>query len=135
MYYEPRAARILSTYGVKPSLTFNFASRVILNHISISNLLIIYISVVLFFSHCLKVVNPDLIFIDCFEVVIVTLPTVGYGDYTVVGMPRLIILCVLVTGVALNAFVTLRILLNFEMTMGEMNSYILMKKVKVVEDI
>lgn len=53
-------------------------------------------------------------FIQCFEIVIVTLPTIGFGDIIVTDFaPKIIILLILLTGVALNAYVTLIILKKF----------------------
>jgi hypothetical protein len=66
----------------------------------------------------------------------VTLPTVGYGDYQVVGFfSRAIILLVLLSGVSLNAFVTLTLLKKFEMSSNEYNSYQLMEKLNMIERI
>lgn len=76
--------------------------------------LFLYICVVLLYSHCLFLAAMDTPLIDCFEIVIVTLPTVGYGEYHVANnIPRAIIIVILLTGVALNAFVTLTMLKNF----------------------
>lgn len=98
--------------------------------------LIFYVCVVLLYTHCLFLVSTDTPFIDCFEMVIVTLPTVGYGDYKIAEIgPRCVILATLITGVALNAFVTLSMLKKFEMTTSENNSYVLMEKLKMVEEI
>ncbi len=75
-------------------------------------------------------------FIDCLEIIIVTLPTVGYGDYRVLGIiSRVIILLVLLSGVSLNAFVTLTLLKEFEMTSNENNSFQLMEKLNMIEKI
>lgn len=77
----------------------------------------IYIVVVVFFSHCLFLASVDTPFNDCFEIVIVTLPTIGFGEYIVTdSVPRVVILLILMTGVGLNAFVTLTLLKKFEMT-------------------
>ena len=65
-----------------------------------------------------------------------TLPTVGYGDYQVTGnVSRIIILLVLLSGVSLNAFVTLTLLKEFEMSSNESNSYQLMEKLNMIEKI
>jgi hypothetical protein len=48
--------------------------------------------------------------------VIATLPTIGYGEYDLVGRPRYVVLLIMVTGVQLNAFVTFVVLKQFEMT-------------------
>ena len=67
-----------------------------------------------------------MLFIQCFEIVIVTLPTIGFGDIIVTDFaPKIIILLILLTGVALNAYVTLIILKKFEMTSNESNSNML----------
>ena len=113
-------------YGIKSENTFWFAIKVIANQRNVTDVLLIYLIVVIFYSHCLFVVSFDMGFIDCFEVVIATLPTIGYGEYTIVGLPRLIVICIMVTGVQLNAFVTLVVLKQFEMTTSETNSFILM---------
>jgi hypothetical protein len=61
---------------------------------------------------------------------------VGFGDYRVTGgFPRLIIMLVLLSGVGLNAFVTLTLLKKFEMSSNESNSYQLMEKLNMVERI
>lgn len=64
-----------------------------------------------------------------------TLPTVGFGEYMIYSFPRLIVILILVTGIALNAFVTLVILKNFEMSTNESQSYLLLNKLKIVEEI
>ena len=93
----------------------------------IFEVLYVYVAVVLFYSHCLFLTISDITFIDCLEVIIVTLPTIGYGDYTVTNnFSRVIILLVLLSGVSLNAFVTLTLLKKFEMSSNESNSYQLM---------
>lgn len=113
MYYNPQAARITDLYGIKPSLTFKFACKVILNQKSITDVIIVYFCIVVFYSHCLFVISTDIPFIDCFEVVIATLPTIGYGEHDIVGVPRIVIICILVTGVPLNSFVTFVMLKHF----------------------
>lgn len=45
--------------------------------------------------------------------VIVTLPTIGFGEYFITEEERVIILFIVVTGVGLNAFVTLSMLKQF----------------------
>jgi hypothetical protein len=135
MYCDPRAARITNLYGIKPEVLFRFACKVIVNQKSIVDVLMIYLTIVVFYSHCLFIVSADSNFIQCFEVVIATLPTIGFGEYAVEGTPRLVILCVMVTGVQLNAFVTFVVLQHFEMTTSETNSFILMEKLRVVEEL
>lgn len=83
LYYSPRAARIIHLYGIKPEMTFEFAWKVVLNNMDIMEVIFIYIAVVVFFSHCLFLASEDIPFNDCFEIVIVTLPTVGFGEYIV----------------------------------------------------
>ena len=63
---------------------------------------------------------------------IATLPTIGYGEYDLVGRPRYLALLIMVTGVQLNAFVTFVVLKHFEMTTSETNSFILMEKLKII---
>jgi hypothetical protein len=136
LYYSPRAARIINLYGIKPEMTFEFAWKVLFNSMDIIEVVFIYITVVLIFSHGLYLAAENTPFIDCFEIVIVTLPTVGFGDYRVDDVvPRIIIILILLTGVALNAFVTLILLKKFEMTTNENNSYILMEKLNMIEQI
>ena len=136
LYYSPRAARIIHLYGIKPEMTFEFAWKVVLNNMDILEVIFIYIAVVVFFSHCLFLASEDTPFNDCFEIVIVTLPTVGFGEYTVEdSVPRVVILVILMTGVGLNAFVTLILLKKFEMSINESNSYILMEKLNMIEQI
>jgi hypothetical protein len=102
----------------------------------IFQVLFVYVVVVLFYSHCLFLTSEDMEFIDCLEIIIVTLPTVGYGDYKVVGIiSRVIILLVLLSGVSLNAFVTLTLLKEFEMSTNESNSHQLMEKLNMIEKI
>ena len=135
MYYDPRAARIANVYGIKSEFVFKFAIKVIANQKAVSDVLLLYFAVVLFFSHCLFVVSSQMDFIECFEIVIATLPTIGYGEYQIVGRPRIVIILIMVTGVMLNAFVTFVILKQFEMTTSETSSFILMEKLKVVGEL
>jgi Ion channel len=115
VYYSPRAARILHLYGLKTKFTFIFACKVIINDFNISEVLLIYMCVIFIYSHCLYIVSTNVhTFLDCFQIVIVTLPTVGYGEYAIIDIfPRLMIILILITGFSLNAFVTLTILKNF----------------------
>jgi hypothetical protein len=66
MYEDPRAARITNLYGIKPELTFRFAVKVISNQKSVSDVIIIYLLVVILYSHCLFIVTPQLNFLECF---------------------------------------------------------------------
>ncbi len=113
MYNDPRSARITKLYGIKPEQTLKFALKVILNQESIMDVVKFYFGVVIFYSHCLFVISDHISFIDCFEVVIATLPTIGYGEHYITGLPRIIILFILLTGVPLNAFVTFVMLKHF----------------------
>ena len=47
----------------------------------------------------------------------------------------MIVYLIMITGVQLNAFVTFVVLKQFEMTTGENNSFILMEKLKMVEEL
>ena len=135
MYYTPRAARILHIYGMKSQSALPFAWKSILDGVRLQSLILSYVGVVIFYSHCLFLAYGTS-FIDCFEIVIVTLPTVGFGDYTVTGViPRSVMICIVITGAALNAFLTLVMLRNFEMGSGESNSYTLMEKLVVAEEL
>lgn len=60
MYQDPRAARITNLYGIKPKNTFKFAVKVISNQKSISDVILIYLMVVIFYSHCMFIVDEHL---------------------------------------------------------------------------
>jgi len=81
VYFNPRANRLANIYGIKPEFNFLLACKAILNNMSLSSVLCIYIVIVFFYTHCLFLVNTENTFIDCFSIVIVTLPTIGYGEY------------------------------------------------------
>ena len=51
------------------------------------------------------------------------------------SFPRLIVILILITGIALNTFVTLVILKNFEMSTNESQSYLLLNKLNLVQEI
>lgn len=63
MYEDPRAARITNLYGIKPELTFKFAVKVISNQKSVADVILIYLAVVIFYSHCLYIMAGDMPFI------------------------------------------------------------------------
>ena len=66
MYFDPRAARITSLYGIKSEYTFRFAVKVMANQKNVSDVLLIYFIVVIFFSHCLFIASTGMNFIECF---------------------------------------------------------------------
>lgn len=70
---------------------------------------------VLFFTHCLYLVGINSsgfrdIF-SCFEIVMVSMPTVGFGEYQVPLLAQKVVLVfTVVNGSVLNSFVTLSML-------------------------
>ena len=69
-------------------------------------------------------------FMDCFEFVIVSMPTVGFGEYDLpyTGQ-KIIVMLILVMGAVLNSFITLSMLNLLEMDESELSSYWLSQKV------
>ncbi len=84
IYYDSRGFRIINIYGIRPENNFIFSFKALVNKLKLSEVIVFYIFVVILYSHCLFLVSDDRKFIDCFEIVIVTLPTVGFGDYQIV---------------------------------------------------
>jgi hypothetical protein len=73
--------------------------------------------------------NP-LSFLDCLEVIIVTIPTVGFGDYYLTHLSQKIFVAfVLILGLMLNSFIILAMLKELEMNEEEESSYQLQKKI------
>ena len=82
-YHSNRSFRLTEIYGIKPSENFFFAIKSIVDEMQIKEVVVVYVAMVAVFSHGLflgglgeTVVKP---FWTCFEVVIVTMPTIGYG--------------------------------------------------------
>ncbi len=97
-----------------------FAFKAIAENFSILHVITLYITFTIFFSHCLYLASlhsriPGAFF-DWFEVVIVTMPTIGYGDRPVPSfIQRIIVYSIVITGAAMNSFITITMLKNFEM--------------------
>lgn len=75
---------------------------------------------VMFFTHCLYLVGMSdaslLNVVDCFEIIIVTMPTVGFGEYELPFFKqKIIIFFTVVFGAVLNSFVTLSMLSQLQM--------------------
>lgn len=80
--------------------------------------------------------DTSLAIIDCFEVVMITMPTVGFGEYFLPEFAQKIILFLtVINGAVLNSFITLSMLSNLEMNQNELSSYLLMKKIQAREHI
>ena len=73
---------------------------------------------------------------DCLEVVIVTVPTVGFGEY---GLPylgqKILIIMILVMGLLLNSFIIFIMINELSMNDMEENSYQLQRKIDVREEL
>ena len=95
-----------------------FAVKSIVDEMGIRQVVMVYVCVAFLFSHCLFLaglgefeVKP---FWTCFEIVIVTLPTIGYGEYYVDNiLQRTIILVAVVLGACMNSLITLIMLKQF----------------------
>jgi hypothetical protein len=60
----------------------------------------------------------------------VTMPTVGFGEYDVpfIGQ-KIVLFLTVVNGAVLNSFVTLSMLSHLQMNQAEQSSYLLFKKI------
>lgn len=75
-------------------------------------------------------------FMDCLEVVIVTVPTVGFGEYSLPYLgQRILIFFILVMGLLLNSFIIFIMINELSMSEMEENSYQLQKKISVREEL
>ena len=91
-------------------------------------------------THCLYLMSLDseipMTFMDCLEVVIVTVPTVGFGEYSLPYLgQRILIFFILVMGLLLNSFIIFIMINELSMSEMEENSYQLQKKISVREEL
>ena len=133
-FFDSRAYRIISVYGLSSKEHIFFAMKSVIRSLSIVQILCIEVICIMISTHCLFLMSMDgeveLTFMDCLEVVIVTIPTVGFGEY---DLPyhgqKILIVIILVLGVLLNSFIILTIISEMTMSEMEINSYQLQKKI------
>ena len=133
-FFDSRAYRIISVYGLSSKEHIFFAMKSVIRSLSIIQILCIEVICIMISTHCLFLMSMDgeveLTFLDCLEVVIVTIPTVGFGEY---DLPyhgqKILIVIILVLGVLLNSFIILTIISEMTMSEMEINSYQLQKKI------
>lgn len=66
----------------------------------------------------------------------ITIPTVGFGDYELPFLgQKIVIFVTVVAGAVFNSFVTLSMLSQLEMNQSELSSYLLYKKIETRESI
>ena len=82
-FSDSRALRIISIYGISAKEHVFFAFKSVMASLSIVQILLIECISILIVTHCLFLMSMDgninLAYVDCLEVVIVTIPTVGFG--------------------------------------------------------
>lgn len=139
-FYDSRAYRVISVYGLSSTEHIFFAFKSLIASLSISQILIIECICILIATHCLYLVSLDseisMTFMDCLEVVIVTIPTVGFGEYSLpyIGQ-KILIFLILVMGLLLNSFIIFIMINELSMNDMEENSYQLQKKISVREEL
>ena len=115
VYCDVRAYRLITTYGLNSREHFFFAVKSLVAELNVLQIFAIELFAVIFFSDCLYLVSLGeeipMHFMDCFEVVIVSMPTVGFGEYDLpyTGQ-KIIVIMILVMGAVLNSFITLSML-------------------------
>ena len=140
VFCDVRAYRLITTNGLNSSEHFFFAVKSLVAEMSVVEILTIEFFSVIFFTNCLYLVsfkgNYPMSFMNCFEVVIVSMPTVGFGEYNLpTTSQKLIVFLILVLGAVLNSFITLSMLKLLDMDDSEESSYWLAEKINTREHI
>lgn len=140
VFCDVRAYRLISTYGLNSKEHFFFAVKSIVAEFSVMKILAVELLALCIFTHCLYLASLGgeavMSWMDCFEVVIVSIPTVGFGEYDLpLTSQKVVVVLILVMGTVLNSLITLSMLSQLNMDDKELSSYWLMQKVETREHI
>jgi hypothetical protein len=146
-FYSLRMDRIASVVGLK--ISYSFSLRCILSSSPYKFILIAITLTVLSTSYMLKIVEGPVIQIDensknakidysdygnCFWNVLVTMTTVGYGDYyPKTNLGRFIAIITSVIGLVLLCFLVIALNSNFNLSVNEEKVIFLINKYRLVQ--
>lgn len=115
IYCNVRAYRIININGLNASEHFLFAVKSLVESLNFAEILSIQLASAIFFTHCLYLAGlssgSSLNAFNCFQIIMITIPTVGFGEYQIPFFgQKFVIFITVVAGAVFNSFVTLSML-------------------------
>jgi hypothetical protein len=142
IYASPRASRICRLYGCEHN--FMFSIKCIMQEKPLRALAFLFIFTVLVFGYGLKLSEQDLMLEqpnstfdlseieNCFWCIIITMGTIGYGDYYPKTYPgRVITVFAAITGVILSSLLIITLNAYLSMNSDENKAHITLERLKI----